>query len=136
MFSPRRARQRDVEQPSLLLEAFAVGERHVEGRLPSEAWIRWTMSHSSPFAEPRPAVDAFVQLQDPAERLEESVRLRRELGFTPGVAAGVLALAELAARQGDRDHALALFDEAGSLAGKQWLARGLALGERTRAELA
>jgi hypothetical protein len=31
------------------------------------------------------------------ERLEESVRLRRELGFIPGVAGGVLALAELAA---------------------------------------
>lgn len=50
------------------------------------------------------------------ERLEESVRLRREAGFMPGVAAGVLALAELAARTGDRDEALALLDEAASVA--------------------
>lgn len=50
------------------------------------------------------------------KRLEESVRLRREAGFMPGVAAGVLALAELAARTGDRDEALALLDEAASVA--------------------
>jgi tetratricopeptide (TPR) repeat protein len=50
------------------------------------------------------------------ERLEESVRLRRELGFMPGVAAGVLALAELTAREGKREEALSLADQAGSIA--------------------
>lgn len=50
------------------------------------------------------------------EWLEESVRLRRELGFMPGVAAGVLALAELAAREGRREDALALAAEARSVA--------------------
>ena len=47
---------------------------------------------------------------------EESVRLREELGFVPGVAAGKLALAELAAAAGDRDHAVKLLDEASALA--------------------
>ncbi len=50
------------------------------------------------------------------ERLEESVRLRRGLGFLPGVAAGVLALAELAARGGNKDEAATLAEEARSIA--------------------
>src|SRR3954465_982853 len=50
------------------------------------------------------------------ELLEESVRLRRELGFTPGVAAGVLALGELAARTGDPEEARRRADEAESIA--------------------
>jgi hypothetical protein len=36
------------------------------------------------------------------QRLEESVRLRREIGFQPGVAAGLVALAHLAAGEGRR----------------------------------
>jgi tetratricopeptide (TPR) repeat protein len=50
------------------------------------------------------------------ERLEESVLLRRELGFQPGVAAGLLALAEVAAEEGRRDDALAMIDEAAAIA--------------------
>lgn len=50
------------------------------------------------------------------ERLEESVRLRRELEFMPGVAAGILALAELAARNGERGEALALANDAATIA--------------------
>lgn len=49
-------------------------------------------------------------------RFEESVRLRREVGFMPGVAAGLLALAELAAENGGREEALALLDEATTIA--------------------
>jgi tetratricopeptide (TPR) repeat protein len=45
-------------------------------------------------------------------RLEESVALRREVGFLPGVAAGLLALAELAAQDGRPDDARRLLDEA------------------------
>jgi tetratricopeptide (TPR) repeat protein len=48
------------------------------------------------------------------ERLEESVRLRRELGFLSGVAANQVGLAYLAAAQNRRDDALALLDEAGA----------------------
>jgi tetratricopeptide (TPR) repeat protein len=46
------------------------------------------------------------------EHFEESLRLRRELGFRPGVAAALLALAEVAAQGGDPDRARALLDEA------------------------
>jgi tetratricopeptide (TPR) repeat protein len=52
------------------------------------------------------------------ERLEESVRLRREIGFAPGVAAGLLALAELAGEEGDMQRAEALLDEAHEIAVK------------------
>jgi hypothetical protein len=67
-------------------------------------------------AAPGFAEGAAGRMAAAKERLEESVRLRRELGFTPGVAGGVLALAELAARDGKREEALALADEAGSIA--------------------
>ncbi len=50
------------------------------------------------------------------ERLEESVRLRRQLGFLPGVAANLVGLAYIAAAQGRRAEALALVDEAGAIA--------------------
>jgi tetratricopeptide (TPR) repeat protein len=50
------------------------------------------------------------------ERFEESVRLRREVGFLPGVAAGLLALAELADEIGQKDEARVLLDEAAAVA--------------------
>jgi tetratricopeptide (TPR) repeat protein len=53
------------------------------------------------------------QLDAARERLEESVRLRRELGFLSGVAANQVGLAYIAAAQNRRDDALALLDEAG-----------------------
>lgn len=59
---------------------------------------------------------AAGRLDAAREKLEASVRLRREIGFLPGVAAGLLALAELAAQNNERDQALALLDEAASLA--------------------
>ena len=46
------------------------------------------------------------------ERLEESSRLRRELGFAPGVAANMVGLAYVAAAQGHRDDAYAVLDQA------------------------
>ncbi|MEV6522244.1 tetratricopeptide repeat protein [Longispora sp. NPDC051575] len=48
--------------------------------------------------------------------LEESTRLRRALGFTPGVAANLVGLAYLAAAQDRPDDAQALIEEAGTLA--------------------
>ncbi|MEU0571505.1 tetratricopeptide repeat protein [Nonomuraea sp. NPDC005983] len=56
------------------------------------------------------------RLDTARERLEESVRLRRELGFLPGVAANLVGLAYIAAGQGRRDDALALVEEAGAVA--------------------
>ncbi|WP_369253809.1 tetratricopeptide repeat protein [Streptomyces sp. R35] len=50
------------------------------------------------------------------ERLTESVTLRREIGFRPGEAAGLVALAYLSAETGDRSAALDHLDEAESVA--------------------
>lgn len=50
------------------------------------------------------------------EHFEESVRLRREIGFAPGVAAGLLALAELDLETGDRDAASRKLAEAATIA--------------------
>ncbi|GIH98282.1 tetratricopeptide repeat protein [Planobispora takensis] len=50
------------------------------------------------------------------ERLEESVRLRREIGFLPGVAANLVGLAYISAGWERRDEALALLDEADEIA--------------------
>jgi tetratricopeptide (TPR) repeat protein len=49
-------------------------------------------------------------------RLEESTRLRRELGLQAGVASNMVGLIYVAAGQGRRDDALALIAEAGALA--------------------
>ncbi|MFM9556771.1 MULTISPECIES: tetratricopeptide repeat protein [Streptomyces] len=50
------------------------------------------------------------------ERLTESVALRREIGFRPGEAAGLVALAYLAAETGDPAAATRHLDEARSVA--------------------
>jgi tetratricopeptide (TPR) repeat protein len=68
-------------------------------------------------------------------KLEESVELRREIGFRPGVAAGVLALAQLAAEEGRRDDAVALLDEASQVATESGANGIMPWIEETRAEL-
>jgi hypothetical protein len=50
------------------------------------------------------------------ERLTESVSLRREIGFRPGEAAGLVALAYLAAETGNRSVAVSHLDEAQAVA--------------------
>lgn len=50
------------------------------------------------------------------QHLEESTRLRRELGQLPGAAANMVGLAYIAAAGGRRDDAVALLDEAGAIA--------------------
>ena len=50
------------------------------------------------------------------ERLTESVTLRREIGFRPGEAAGLVALAHLAAETGDPSAAFHHLDQAQSIA--------------------
>ena len=61
------------------------------------------------------AQHAAGQLGAARERLEESTRLRREIGLWPGVAANLVGLAYVAAGQGRRDDALALLEEAGTI---------------------
>jgi len=62
------------------------------------------------------AEHAAGRLDSARERLEESVRLRRETGFMPGVAANLVGLAYIAAADGRRDEASALIEEAGAIA--------------------
>jgi tetratricopeptide (TPR) repeat protein len=52
------------------------------------------------------------RLDEARERLEESIRLRREVGFAAGVAATMVGLAYIAAGQGRRDEAFATLDTA------------------------
>ncbi|MFI6843187.1 tetratricopeptide repeat protein [Kitasatospora sp. NBC_00085] len=56
------------------------------------------------------------ELDDARALLEESTRLRRELGFPAGVAANLVGLAYLTAGEGRPGEALALLDEAAALA--------------------
>jgi hypothetical protein len=56
------------------------------------------------------------RLDSARERMAESTRLRREIGFLPGVAANLLGLAHITAGQGHRDEARKLLDEAASIA--------------------
>lgn len=59
---------------------------------------------------------AAGRLDAARQRLEESVRLRREIGLMPGVAANMVGLIYIAAGQGRRNDALALAAEAGAIA--------------------
>ncbi|MEQ4719461.1 hypothetical protein [Nonomuraea sp. B19D2] len=56
------------------------------------------------------------RLDEARERLEESSRLRREVGAMPGVAANMVGLAYIAAAQDRRADALATLDEAHAIA--------------------
>ncbi|MET8524830.1 tetratricopeptide repeat protein [Micromonospora sp. NPDC005172] len=56
------------------------------------------------------------RLEEARERLEESSRLRREVGALPGVAANMVGLAYVAAAQDRHADALATLDEAAAIA--------------------
>ena len=56
------------------------------------------------------------RLDEARERLQESSRLRREVGALPGVAANMVGLAYIAAAQDRRTHALATLAEAQAIA--------------------
>ena len=55
-------------------------------------------------------------LETARQRLEESTRLRREIGLPSGVASNMVGLAYIAAAQGRADDALALIDEGRAIA--------------------
>ncbi|HLK00719.1 MAG TPA: hypothetical protein VKU39_12530 [Streptosporangiaceae bacterium] len=69
------------------------------------------------------------------ERLEESARLRREIGQLPGVASNLIGLAYIAAAQGRTDDAAALLDECSAIAGETGAQRILRTAGQARAEL-
>ncbi|MET7329462.1 tetratricopeptide repeat protein [Nonomuraea sp. NPDC005650] len=69
------------------------------------------------------------------ERLEESVRLRREIGFMAGVAANLVGLAYIAAAEGHREAAVAVLDEAAEIAEAEAAAVVLGWVEEARGQL-
>jgi tetratricopeptide (TPR) repeat protein len=62
------------------------------------------------------AAHAAGRLDEARQRLQESSRLRREVGALPGVAANMVGLAYIAAAQDRRADALATLDEAHAIA--------------------
>jgi tetratricopeptide (TPR) repeat protein len=81
------------------------------------------------------AAHADGQLETARQRLEESTRLRREIGLLPGVAANLIGLAYIAAGQNRRDDARKLLDEAGAIAESHDAPRILLSVNEARAEL-
>ena len=75
------------------------------------------------------------RLDTARQRLEESVRLRQEIGLMPGVAANLVGLAYIAAGDGDHDEALALLKEAGTIAEASGAHRITRQVEELRAQL-
>ena len=75
------------------------------------------------------------RLDTARQRLEESVRLRRDIGLMPGVAANLVGLAYVAAAGGHRDEALAHLKEAGAIAEASGAHRITLQVEESRAQL-
>ena len=114
-------------------DAAASPALHQSYQLAAQAGDKLTMSYA--LRHLGIADHAAGRLDAARERLEESVRLRREVGFLPGVAANLVGLAYIAAGQGRRDEALGLLAEAGRIAaasGAQGILRSV---EQARAEL-
>jgi tetratricopeptide (TPR) repeat protein len=84
------------------------------GELAAQAGDKLTLSYA--LRHLGIAEHAAGRLGTARAQLEESVRLRREAGFMPGVAANLVGLAYIAAAEGRRDGALALIEEAGAIA--------------------
>ncbi|WP_216586776.1 tetratricopeptide repeat protein [Streptomyces brasiliscabiei] len=83
--------------------------------LASEAGDRLTLSYA--LRHLGIAEHVADRLESARGLLEESVELRREVGFPAGVAANLVGLVYIAAAQGRREDALALAEEASALAG-------------------
>ena len=75
------------------------------------------------------------RLDGARERLEESARLRREIGQLPGVAANLVGLAYIAAADGRPDDARALLTEAAALADSTGAHRIMRQVDEARAHL-
>ncbi|MFI7638902.1 hypothetical protein [Nonomuraea sp. NPDC049400] len=111
--------------------ARAVLERSHE--LATRAGDKLTLSYV--LRHPGIAEHVAGRLQAARERLEESVRLRREIGFPAGVAANLVGLAYIAVAEGRRDDAVAVLEEAGELAGASGAAGVMRTIEEARAQL-
>ncbi|MEH0933835.1 tetratricopeptide repeat protein [Micromonospora psammae] len=84
--------------------------RELAGRAGDRLTLSYVLRHLA-FAE-----QAAGRSDAARERMAESTRLRRDIGFRPGVAANLVALAFFALGDGRRDEAAALVDEAATTA--------------------
>ena len=82
--------------------------------LAERAGDRWTRSEA--LRHLGISAHAAGRLDEARDRLEESSRLRREVGALPGVASNMVGLAYIAAAQDRRADALATLDEAQTIA--------------------
>ena len=117
-------RQDDDTAVPILEQSYELGSQVGDKRTMSEA-----LRHLG-IAEHRAG-----RLDTARQRLEESVRLRREIGLMPGVAANLVGLAYIAAGDGNHDEALALLKEAGAIAGASGAYRITRQVEESRARL-
>jgi tetratricopeptide (TPR) repeat protein len=117
-------RQDDDTAVPLLEQSYQLASRVGDKRTMSEA-----LRHLG-IAEHRAG-----RLDTARQRLEESVRLRRDIGLMPGVAANLVGLAYIAAGDGDHDEALALLKEAGAIAEASGAHRITRQVEESRAQL-
>jgi tetratricopeptide (TPR) repeat protein len=111
----------------------AVPVLHRAGELASQAGDNLTMSYV--LRHLGIAEHAAGRLDTARAQLAESVRLRREAGFMPGVAANLVGLAHIAAEDGRRDEAMALIEEAGAIARASGADGITAQVEQARAQL-
>lgn len=81
------------------------------------------------------AAHGAARLEEARQMLEESTRLRREIGLLPGVAANMVGLVYIAAAQQRRGNALTLLDEASAIARTSRATRILQQLDEARAEL-
>jgi tetratricopeptide (TPR) repeat protein len=81
------------------------------------------------------AAHAAGELDTARQRLEESTRLRKEIGLLPGAAANLIGLAYIAAAQHRHDDVRALLDEASAIAETHDAGRILRLVSEAREEL-
>lgn len=84
--------------------------RELASRIDDKLTLSYALRHLG-FAE-----HAAGRLTEARQMLEESTRLRRELGFLPGVAANLVGLAYIAAAEQRREDAESLLREARQLA--------------------
>jgi len=102
-------------------------------RLAERAGDRWTRSEA--LRHLGISAHAAGRLDEARERLEESSRLRREIGVLPGVAANMVGLAYIAAAQDRRAEALTTLDEAQAIAEEHGAHAVLGHIERARARI-
>ncbi|MGC5287025.1 hypothetical protein [Micromonospora sp. DT231] len=107
-----------IRQDQATAEPFFARARELAATAGDQLTLSYVLRHLCFGGRAAGRVDAAREL------LTESTRLRRDLDFTPGVAANLIGMAALSTDDGDRETARALLDEAAGLAAESG-ARGV-----------